>query len=252
MRGALTTRTIAGAAAMIAAALVLISALGFGAARLAMSRLGPPPIDAAAPLSTTVLDREGRLLRAFTTVDGRWRLPVEPVGGRSALPRHAVRVRGPPLHVARRRRCGRHRPRRGSGRHPSPPRLRRLDADHADRAPSRRPPRPHRPRQAQANGARVADRTAAVEGRDPAALSASRAVRRQHRGRARGLARLLRQGAGAVVARRGGAARRAAAIARGATARSSCRRSPPRARPRARRRGCRRCRLGCRSGARQG
>ncbi|MEQ1710630.1 MAG: transglycosylase domain-containing protein, partial [Hyphomicrobium sp.] len=52
--------------------------MGFGAARLAMSHLGPPPIDAAAALSTTVLDREGRLLRAFTTVDGRWRLPVEP------------------------------------------------------------------------------------------------------------------------------------------------------------------------------
>ncbi len=66
------------AAVAFAAALAIVAAAGFGAARLAMSRLGPPPIDAAAPLSTTVLDREGRLLRAFTTIDGRWRLPVEP------------------------------------------------------------------------------------------------------------------------------------------------------------------------------
>ena len=34
---------------MFVAALVFITALGFGAARLAMSRLGPPPIAAAAP-----------------------------------------------------------------------------------------------------------------------------------------------------------------------------------------------------------
>jgi penicillin-binding protein 1C len=38
--------------------------------------LGPAPIKAAAPSSKLVVDREGRLLRAFATVDGRWRLPV--------------------------------------------------------------------------------------------------------------------------------------------------------------------------------
>ena len=53
-------------------------------------------------------------------------------------------------------------------------------------------------RQAPADRARTADRAAADEGRDPAALSAPRAVRRQHRGRARGVARLFRQGAGAA------------------------------------------------------
>ena len=39
--------------------------------------LGPPPLAAAGSLSITVLDRDDRLLRAFTTPQGRWRLPVE-------------------------------------------------------------------------------------------------------------------------------------------------------------------------------
>ncbi len=39
--------------------------------------LGPPPLAAAEAGSIVVLDREGRLLRGFTTRDGRWRLPVE-------------------------------------------------------------------------------------------------------------------------------------------------------------------------------
>lgn len=50
----------------------------FAALQVAKHRMGPPPIAAADALSTTVLDRQGRLLRAFTTPDGRWRLPVEP------------------------------------------------------------------------------------------------------------------------------------------------------------------------------
>ena len=40
--------------------------------------------------STVVLDRDGRLLRAFTTADGRWRLPRDGAGRRPALPRHAA------------------------------------------------------------------------------------------------------------------------------------------------------------------
>ena len=39
-------------------------------------RLGPPPTDLAERVSPTLLDRDGKLLRAFTTTDGRWRLPV--------------------------------------------------------------------------------------------------------------------------------------------------------------------------------
>ena len=30
------------------------------------------------PVSVAVTDRDGLLLRPFTTADGRWRLPVEP------------------------------------------------------------------------------------------------------------------------------------------------------------------------------
>ena len=35
-----------------------------------------PPLERADAVSPTVLDRNGRLLRAYTTPDGRWRLPV--------------------------------------------------------------------------------------------------------------------------------------------------------------------------------
>ena len=38
---------------------------------------GPLPLEPAEAVSVTVVDGEERLLRAFTTVDGRWRLPVE-------------------------------------------------------------------------------------------------------------------------------------------------------------------------------
>ena len=43
-----------------------------------LHRLGPPPLELAEAVSVTVLDRQDRLLRAYTTPDGRWRLPVEP------------------------------------------------------------------------------------------------------------------------------------------------------------------------------
>ena len=58
--------TLAGAAAVCTAG-----------AYVAIDRLGPPNLEATNHVSTTVLDRRDRLLRAFTTPDGRWRLPVE-------------------------------------------------------------------------------------------------------------------------------------------------------------------------------
>jgi penicillin-binding protein 1C len=61
--------------ALVVFALVAAAAL---ALRLAFHAIGPPPLAAAAEVSTTVLDRHDRLLRAFTTPDGRWRLPVSP------------------------------------------------------------------------------------------------------------------------------------------------------------------------------
>jgi penicillin-binding protein 1C len=39
--------------------------------------LGPLPLDQARRVSTTVVDRNGKLLRAYAMADGRWRLPVD-------------------------------------------------------------------------------------------------------------------------------------------------------------------------------
>ncbi|MGY4437105.1 penicillin-binding protein 1C [Bradyrhizobium sp. F1.13.1] len=39
--------------------------------------LGPLPFDEARQVSTTIVDRNGKLLRAYAMADGRWRLPVE-------------------------------------------------------------------------------------------------------------------------------------------------------------------------------
>ncbi|MGY8705042.1 penicillin-binding protein 1C [Bradyrhizobium sp. 18BD] len=39
--------------------------------------LGPLPLDEARRVSTTVVDRNGKLLRAYAMADGRWRLPVD-------------------------------------------------------------------------------------------------------------------------------------------------------------------------------
>jgi penicillin-binding protein 1C len=44
---------------------------------IAKREIGPLPLEAAEATSVTVLDRENRLLRAFTTKDGRWRLPLD-------------------------------------------------------------------------------------------------------------------------------------------------------------------------------
>jgi penicillin-binding protein 1C len=54
-----------------------IAMLGTTAGYVAIERLGPPDLAAAGNISTVVLDRNDRLLRAFTTADGRWRLPAE-------------------------------------------------------------------------------------------------------------------------------------------------------------------------------
>ncbi len=39
--------------------------------------LGPLPLAQAKQVSTTVVDRNGKLLRAYAMPDGRWRLPVD-------------------------------------------------------------------------------------------------------------------------------------------------------------------------------
>ncbi|MGZ3410520.1 MAG: penicillin-binding protein 1C [Xanthobacteraceae bacterium] len=52
-------------------------ALTFGVASWWVIHLGPPPLGDGLAFSTTVVDREGRLLRPFATADGRWRLPAQ-------------------------------------------------------------------------------------------------------------------------------------------------------------------------------
>src|SRR5262245_62226524 len=55
-----------------------VTAAALGLAALAWLTLAALPLEVAHDLSVTVLDRNGRLLRAYTTADGRWRLPLEP------------------------------------------------------------------------------------------------------------------------------------------------------------------------------
>ena len=41
-----------------------------------IASLGPAPLGEGLSYSTAVLDRDGKLLRAYTTAEGRWRLPA--------------------------------------------------------------------------------------------------------------------------------------------------------------------------------
>src|ERR1700719_3075415 len=47
-----------------------------GAVTLSIAALGPAPLGESLEFSTTVVDREGRLLRPYATSEGRWRLPA--------------------------------------------------------------------------------------------------------------------------------------------------------------------------------
>jgi penicillin-binding protein 1C len=59
----------------IAAALICIAALG--SLGWYAETLGPAPLGNHLEFSKTVLDRDGRLLRAYATSEGRWRLPAK-------------------------------------------------------------------------------------------------------------------------------------------------------------------------------
>lgn len=61
---------IAGAGAIVA------SAIGAGALAWYAQSLGPLDVSVAKERSPIVVDRDGKLLRPFTTKDGRWRIPV--------------------------------------------------------------------------------------------------------------------------------------------------------------------------------
>jgi penicillin-binding protein 1C len=60
-------------AVVIASALLAIVA----AFSLWVISLGPLPLEQARQVSTTIVDRNGKLLRAYAMADGRWRLPVD-------------------------------------------------------------------------------------------------------------------------------------------------------------------------------
>ena len=59
---------------ILAGVFVCVSA--FAGAAWWVASLGPPPLGKNLDFSTTVVDREGRLLRAYATSEGRWRLPA--------------------------------------------------------------------------------------------------------------------------------------------------------------------------------
>ena len=68
-------RPIVRVAAALAFA-VLIASAGFAVSAWIVS-FGPLPLAQARQISTTIVDRNGKLLRAYAMADGRWRLPVD-------------------------------------------------------------------------------------------------------------------------------------------------------------------------------
>jgi penicillin-binding protein 1C len=59
--------------AALVTGLTLLALVG---AAFCADRLMPPPLDRLSSVSTLVVDRDGRVLRAYTTPEGSWRLPV--------------------------------------------------------------------------------------------------------------------------------------------------------------------------------
>ena len=123
-------------------------------------RMEPLSLARAEALSVTVLDRNDRLLRAYTAADGRWRLPVEV---KDVDPRYLAMLLA--FEDRRFRTPSRRRP-LAIGRAgwllaaPSPHRLGRLDAHHAGGAPARRRARAHGCRQAAPGAARAGSSSA--------------------------------------------------------------------------------------------
>jgi penicillin-binding protein 1C len=62
---------------LAALVIAVVAVLTTVAAACWVVSLGPLPLAEAREVSTTVLDRNGKLLRAFAMADGRWRLPVD-------------------------------------------------------------------------------------------------------------------------------------------------------------------------------
>src|SRR5690349_13051102 len=60
-----------------AAILFSLALAGLAGAAFVADRMLPPPLDRLASVSTLVLDRNGQVLRAYTTAEGNWRLPAD-------------------------------------------------------------------------------------------------------------------------------------------------------------------------------
>ena len=60
----------------IAVTTAIVAAITTAALAAWVHSLGPLPLEKAGVVSTTVVDRNGKLLRAYAMSDGRWRLPV--------------------------------------------------------------------------------------------------------------------------------------------------------------------------------
>ena len=219
--------------ALLAVAVLLC--LAVGAVAWVWVRLEPLSLARADALSVTVLDRNDRLLRAYAAADGRWRLPVEV---KDVDPRYLAmllafedkRFRSHSgVDVWALLRAGwqlvRHQ-RIVSGGSTITMQVVRLLLGAA---------RAHAVGQDPAGPARPVAGAALLQGRDPAPLPAARTVRRQPGGRARRLARLLRQGAAPPVRRRGGDAGGDPAVAGVAPPGPLARGNPARPQPRAHR-----------------
>jgi penicillin-binding protein 1C len=61
---------------VVLAATVLICIVALAGAAWWVVSLGPPPLGKTLEFSNSVIDRDGRLLRAYATSEGRWRLPA--------------------------------------------------------------------------------------------------------------------------------------------------------------------------------
>jgi penicillin-binding protein 1C len=64
--------------AVAAVATIAVATFAMGAW---IASLGPLPFEQARHVSTTIVDRNGKLLRAYAMADGRWRLPVDAKAG---------------------------------------------------------------------------------------------------------------------------------------------------------------------------
>ena len=74
----LKTSRLRKAALTVAAFAAIGTAALFGLYKKTLAEIGPLSLTQAQELSATVIDRDERLLRPFTTSDGRWRLPLDP------------------------------------------------------------------------------------------------------------------------------------------------------------------------------